>query len=279
MQLLLTWIKEPPLSPLLDTLMLDGEGGEQETVACGPQSFFEPEGEVQQQHILLGATKKSIMNMPMINIQTALVEDSGARPSIALAVQEIAERGFAVISNVLPADLVSELRAHCLASWHEGAFRIAGVGRGASLRVRPEIRNDSVLWLGEEWGGGALRGYRDVLEELRLAVNQALFLGLVEFEGHLSVYPPGAYYRRHLDQFRDVGLRALTCILYLNNGWAPEDGGKLRIFFDKDALSPYLDVEPMGGTFVSFLSADFFHEVLPARKPRLALTGWFKRRD
>ena len=32
------------------------------------------------------------------------------------------------------------------------------------------------------------------------------------------------------------------------------------------------------GTFVAFLSADFEHEVLPARRERLALAGWFRRR-
>ena len=216
--------------------------------------------------------------MALVSVQFPPSPDSEPRPTIDRAVREVAERGFAIVPDLLPADHVGELRAHCLASWDEGAFRAAGVGRGASLHLRPEIRNDAVLWLDEGWSGAAFQGYRDVLEELRRAVNRTLYLGLVDFEGHLSVYPPGAYYRRHLDQFRDMGLRTLSCILYLNDDWAPVDGGQLRIYLDKDALLPYFDVEPTGGTFVAFLSAKFFHEVLPAQKPRLALTGWFKRR-
>jgi SM-20-related protein len=39
-----------------------------------------------------------------------------------------------------------------------------------------------------------------------------------------------------------------------------------------------LDVLPEGGTLVAFLSERFQHEVLPARRERLALTGWFRRR-
>jgi SM-20-related protein len=37
-------------------------------------------------------------------------------------------------------------------------------------------------------------------------------------------------------------------------------------------------VQPEGGTLACFLSADFEHEVLPAARPRLSLTGWFRRR-
>lgn len=218
------------------------------------------------------------LEMALVPMQPSPVPQSEPRQGVVRAVREIAEQGFSIIPDFFPAYLVGELRAYCLALWGEGAFRAAGVGRGTGLQVRPEIRNDTVLWLDEGWSDAAFQGYRDVLEALRRAVNRELYLGLVDFEGHLSVYPPGAYYRRHVDQFRDMGLRTLSCILYLNDDWAPIDGGQLRIYLDKDALLPYLDVEPTGGTFVAFLSADFFHEVLPARRPRLALTGWFKRR-
>ena len=35
---------------------------------------------------------------------------------------------------------------------------------------------------------------------------------------------------------------------------------------------------PPGGTLVSFLSAELYHEVLPARRDRASITGWFKTR-
>jgi SM-20-related protein len=37
-------------------------------------------------------------------------------------------------------------------------------------------------------------------------------------------------------------------------------------------------VAPVGGTLVAFLSERFHHEVLPARRERYSLTGWFTRR-
>jgi SM-20-related protein len=117
-----------------------------------------------------------------------------------------------------------------------------------------------------------------VLERLRRVMNESLLLGLFELEGHFAVYPPGAFYRRHLDRFSDDDARVLTCILYLNDGWVADDGGQLRIYLDTGEPPSHLDVLPCGGTFVSFLSADFPHEVLPARRERMAITGWLRRR-
>ncbi|MNF18077.1 hypothetical protein D3C80_2219580 [compost metagenome] len=38
------------------------------------------------------------------------------------------------------------------------------------------------------------------------------------------------------------------------------------------------DVMPTGGCLVVFLSGDVPHEVLPASRDRLSITGWFRRR-
>lgn len=38
------------------------------------------------------------------------------------------------------------------------------------------------------------------------------------------------------------------------------------------------DVLPQAGTLALFLSSEMPHEVLPATRERLSLTGWFRRR-
>jgi SM-20-related protein len=65
--------------------------------------------------------------------------------------------------------------------------------------------------------------------------------------------------------------------LYLNLGWSREDGGALRLYLEEPESEPLEEVFPEGGTLVCFLSDRFHHEVLPARRERLAATGWFTR--
>ncbi len=98
----------------------------------------------------------------------------------------------------------------------QGAFAPAGVGVGQNLLVRSEVRADRVCWLNPAARAGAIGAYLARLEDLRQALNRDLTLGLFSFEGHLVIYPPGASYRRHLDQFRGVELRTLTAILYIS---------------------------------------------------------------
>ena len=191
---------------------------------------------------------------------------------------DIGKRGWCVTPSFLSPLHVAQLRHEAEALWRDGDFRHAGVGRRTDLKIRPEVRTDRVRWLDPSDCTGAQRLYLGMLDDLRQALNRLLLLGLFEFEGHLSVYPPGSYYRRHLDQFRGVELRTLTAVLYLNDEWRAEDGGALRLYTDPADESHFDEVLPLGGQLVTFLSARFLHEVLPARRDRISITGWFKRR-
>jgi len=187
----------------------------------------------------------------------------------------LANYGWCVVPGFLGETETAALRAECLQAHAAGAFHAAGIGRGQA-QVRSEVRGDHVLWLDETNTGPALHGVLDRFESLRQVVNQELFLGLLDLETHFAVYPPGAGYQRHLDRFRDDDRRSLTVILYLNEGWQEEDGGLLRFWPDPEAAP--LEIAPSGGTLVTFLSDRFWHEVLPANRQRLSLTGWFRRR-
>jgi SM-20-related protein len=193
-------------------------------------------------------------------------------------VEDLAETGRSVQPDFLvPAD-VQALREEAFGLWRTGAFRQAGVGAGAEFGVRTEIRSDRILWLEEPYTE-AQRRYLDELERLRLAINQSLYLGLFSFEGHLAVYPPGSFYKKHLDRFQKAGYRTVSCILYLNEDWEPEDGGQLRLYDGPEEEASYQDVLPAGGTLALFLSGSVYHEVLPATRERVSLTGWFRTRE
>ena len=147
-------------------------------------------------------------------------------------------------------------------------------GRAGARTQRSDVRGDRIAWLDEACDAPAERAVADWLEAVRLRCNRDLMLGLADIEAHYAIYPPGARYARHRDRFRDDDARVLSCVLYLNDGWTAGDGGALRLYTPAGAI----DVTPLGGTFVAFLSADFEHEVLPASRERLALAGWFRRR-
>lgn len=192
---------------------------------------------------------------------------------IALA---LADTGLISLDDFVPPSLVAKLASEAQ-ELREGAhLRPAGIGRGGQFQTNATIRSDLISWLEPATATPAQRHYLGILEELRVAINRHLFLGLFAFEGHLALYPPGACYRKHLDQFRDTQHRLVTVILYLNPDWRVEDGGQLRIYLEtkgdqgcegrqSGAGSPgpipfpeaiegpegrYLDILPLGGRLV-----------------------------
>ena len=44
-------------------------------------------------------------------------------------------------------------------------------------------------------------------------------------------------------------------------------------------MERYRDIEPVAGRLVLFLTERREHAVMPTRRPRLSLTGWFRSRD
>ena len=140
----------------------------------------------------------------------------------------------------------------------------AGKFQGADAAERRQAR-EWVLWGWDRLARGVYRPR---------AYKFGFWKASEEVEAHYAIYPPGTRYGRHRDRFRDDDARVLSCVLYLNDAWTHDDGGALRLYDGDGAI----DVLPEGGRLVAFLSADFEHEVLPARRERLSIAGWFRRR-
>lgn len=193
------------------------------------------------------------------------------------AIDALAEQGWLVIPNCFPTETVSELRQQALNQWQAGEFHAAGIGRGTELNVNQAVRGDQVQWL-EPTEQGALGQWQQFVETLRVHLNRHLYLGLFEYEHHFALYPQGAFYRNHLDNFRGTSARLVTTLLYLNEAWQAQDGGQLRLYTDGTNGGEFIDITPQSGTVVLFLSERFWHEVLPANRQRLSLTGWLRKR-
>lgn len=185
---------------------------------------------------------------------------------------QLANQGWAVTPDFLPEADIAHLAQDARHHHAQGKLRPAGVSQARI--INPELRGDEVLWLAEPDLTEAQRAYLAGMETLRQALNRSLQLGLFELECHIAVYPIGSFYRKHLDNFQLSNQRVLTSILYLNQDWQTADGGQLRMYLDDDAM----EIMPQAGTLVTFLSDRFWHEVLPANRERLSITGWFKQR-
>jgi SM-20-related protein len=199
---------------------------------------------------------------------------SSDHPSLQRIVDDLAQWGWSQQDIFLPQPLTAELAAECRARAAAGALMPAAVGRGPAQEVRERIRGDHIQWL-EPGESAACDLYLASMDALRMAMNQGLFLGLEDYESHFAMYPPGAFYRRHVDRFRDDDRRMVSAVVYLNQAWVPGDGGELRLYL-RDGREH--DVPPLAGSLVVFLSGEMPHEVLAANRERLSLTGWFRRR-
>ncbi len=196
-------------------------------------------------------------------------------------ITDLTTTGLSICDDFISPLLVSNLSREARTMHHNGDFRHARIGKGASLQLREEVRNDHIHWLDPENPSALQQRYFRELETLRMQINSHLFLGLFEYEGHYALYPPGASYKMHYDRFIGAHQRVVTAILYLNQDWQAEDGGCLKIYegSEPSTLPLPMEVLPLGGRLVTFISEQFPHEVLPSTRDRLSLTGWFRIRD
>jgi len=185
--------------------------------------------------------------------------------------EDLRVKGYSINPGALPASLTTALIEH-LAQMHAERFNPAGIGRELQQMHNRFVRKDEICWITGESAAG--RDWLAWTGGLQAFLNRRLLLGLFSFESHFARYAPGAYYKRHLDAFRGETNRVLSVIAYLNRGWTADDGGELILYADA-ADRDGLCVSPIAGTVVVFLSEDFPHEVLPARRDRHSIAGWY----
>lgn len=191
-------------------------------------------------------------------------------------VEAIATKGCYVGESVIDAALVIALCGQLQILHARQSLRAAQVGRAGTLSSATALRGDAIAWLDQDALNPAEARAMELINALREGLNKALFIGAMDTECHYARYPVGAFYKTHLDRFGDHDLRVVSLIFYLNAHWRDHEGGELLIHHQSD--NRIERVLPRCGTMVAFLSAQFPHEVLPATRPRLSLTGWMRRR-
>jgi len=189
------------------------------------------------------------------------------------AADGLAEHGWFVMQQAVSGAMVDELAADLDVLVAGDRLVRAGVGRSRDWQVDRDIRRDRIFWLtGRRPAHARLLAFA---ERLRLELNRRLFLALFEFEAHLALYPPGAFYRRHFDSFRGAANRMVSLILYLNCDWKTGDGGEL-VLYSADTGREMARIEPRAATLVLLMSEEVEHEVLESRIDRTSVAGWYR---
>lgn len=195
---------------------------------------------------------------------------------LLMLINSIAENKWAVNDNFFPEELCDAILHSAIHKKISGQLQPALIGKDQNRQIRSDIRGDLTYWLGENEVDMNLQSAWKFLEQVRMTINQELYLGLKRFESHLAIYPPGKGYHKHFDQAPGSTARQLTFILYLNKNWQQGDGGELVIYDEHNNDQQIAKIEPLFGRSVFFLTEFFPHEVLPCKKERISLTGWFR---
>lgn len=186
--------------------------------------------------------------------------------------EDILHKGYSINPMSLPQDLTETLYVHVV-QMNSQLFSSAGVGRDRQHMINNFVRSDEICWINGDSEAGAQ--WLQWTSNLQTYLNRRLYLGLYSFESHFSHYGSGDFYKRHLDAFKGQANRVLSLIVYLNPDWQESDGGELVIYNSEEDIEG-TRVTPALGTLVAFLSEEFPHEVLPARRDRYAIAGWFR---
>jgi len=182
-------------------------------------------------------------------------------------VNGIVENGYIIVNEAINADLVSLL----LDVAKEEEYKEAGISASSALHKDRSRRRDKIYWL--EGSDSRQKEYLSFTQGLREYLNRTLYLGLSYYEAHFALYEEGDFYEKHLDAFKGSKNRVVTTVFYLNDKWKEEDGGALLIYDDEKLITKVL---PTSNTLVVFLSDKFPHEVLPAKRKRHSIAGWFR---
>jgi SM-20-related protein len=189
--------------------------------------------------------------------------------------EQLKHSGYIVLDKPLLANLSTLLLARCQSD-DPTRFRAARIGRGLAQKQIKSIRGDVISWLDDS--DSTDHAYLAWMELLRIGLNEALFLGLFDYECHYAIYGAGTGYAKHSDVLHGNKNRILSTVYYLNEDWQACDGGEL-LLFEPSGNNVITTISPTFGTMIIFLSESFPHEVLMAHQQRRSIAGWFHVRE
>ncbi|MDC6387962.1 2OG-Fe(II) oxygenase [Maribacter sp. PR1] len=201
-------------------------------------------------------------------------------PLFEKLIADILRDGYSILDDFFPISTIDGLRSDLLFKYEDDLFKKAAIGNRINEVIKTEVRGDFILWMDEKSVNKTQESFFSRINDLSNYLNKTCFLGILKKEFHYAVYPEGKFYKRHLDTFQNDDCRRLSVVCYLNeNDWLPEHGGELVLYLkDEKGLEFEKTVFPLPARAVIFESQKIEHEVKPAKRERLSITGWLKTR-
>lgn len=185
-------------------------------------------------------------------------------------IQSLMDKGFGSVDTWLTSSEIQGLREELKSRHHDQQFELAGIGKQFNYQTETAIRRDQILWLDRALVRPAENRFFEIVDGFSDYLNRTTYSGIRNSEFHYAMYEPGAFYKRHSDQFKNDNSRMFSMVLYLHESWTDGDGGELRLYHDQE-----VDIQPLPGRLVVFDSR-IEHEVLTSKCVRMSLTGWLK---
>jgi len=182
------------------------------------------------------------------------------------------EKGIGVSNNFLSTDLALQLKLNLVTLYNQKALKRAGIGNGYVSTKDKKIRRDKIFWLDKKDNNETELLFFELIDSFVLYLNSTCFTGIKSYEFHYALYEKGAFYKKHIDQFKSVNGRAFSMIMYLNEGWVKENGGELKIHQKLEVQI----ISPENQKCVFFKSNELEHEVLVTNVSRMSIAGWLK---
>jgi SM-20-related protein len=193
-------------------------------------------------------------------------------PSFEDLINSYIQTKVGIANNFLSESLAQNLASNIVHLHAQNKMAPAGTGSTGHVIHDKKTRGDSILWLDRKHNNKDENDFFDRIDAFIEYLNNECYTGIKSYEFHYTMYEPGTFYKRHLDQFQNSNNRAFSIITYLNIDWKITDGGELCIHHATGEQR----IAPTNRKTVFFKSNELEHEVLTTQANRLSITGWLK---
>jgi len=184
------------------------------------------------------------------------------------------QNGWVLVDNFIPNEMAAAIRSEILSKRNEGELKKAGIGRNDNFQLDQNRRGDFIEWIDSALSSESTIFFLTQLQELIRELNRSFYLGISDHEAHLTYYPEGTRYEKHVDRHKSGSARRVSFVFYLNENWVPDHGGELIIYQSTESSE---SVQPVFNRLAIFLS-EMEHEVSLTHQPRMSITGWMLNR-